>query len=124
MLGSRSMPSNVGLIGRPDHGPGAGWSPTSAKPPGATVSRHDLDASEDVFPIAVIVPGLADLRMRGRAVPGTAVFRYVSRATACWGGDRLTPTRYANEVSGCMRKAPRTNAHFPALNPVRFRYNG
>lgn len=58
----------VGLIGRPDPGPSGGWSSASAKSPGATVSRGDLGASENVFQIAAIVLESAGPRMGGRAV--------------------------------------------------------
>lgn len=68
------MSRYLGLIGRPDHGPGGGWSSTRSRLLGATVSRHDLGASENVYRVAGI--GLKDAGplMGGTAVSQTVVF--------------------------------------------------
>jgi len=59
------------LIGRLDHGPGGGWSSNRAKLPSATVSRHDLGASENVSRLAQIGFKEASPRMGGKTVPAT-----------------------------------------------------
>jgi hypothetical protein len=66
------------LIERADPAPGGGQSFTGARFLEATVSRHNLDASDNVFRLAEIGFEEASPRMGGTAVSQTVVFCHVS----------------------------------------------
>ena len=103
------VPLIVGLIGRPDHAPSGGRSFFRAKLPSATVSPHDLGASENVPWLAEIVLKEAGLRMVGETVSQTVVLSDSPKSVEFTGNERQVPAGHTRRGAGrseCLSPSP------------------